>query len=76
MTCTHQNVIRVIKSRKMRWVRHVACMGAMRNAYIILVGNPERRRPLGRRKRRWENNIQDSDQWRVLVNTVMNFQVP
>jgi hypothetical protein len=52
------NIIRVIKSRIMRWAGHVARMGEKRGAYRILVGRPEGRRPLGRPRRRWENNIQ------------------
>jgi hypothetical protein len=40
------NIIRVNKSRGIRWARHVACMGEMRNAYNILVGKPEGKRPL------------------------------
>jgi hypothetical protein len=51
------NIIRVIKSRRMRWAGHVACMGEGRGAYKILVGRPEGRRPLGRPRRRWEDNI-------------------
>jgi hypothetical protein len=51
------NFIRVIKSRRMRWVWHVACMGEERGAYRILVGRPEGRRPLGRPRCRWEDNI-------------------
>jgi hypothetical protein len=51
------NIIRVIKSRRMRWAGHVACMGDERGAYRILVGRPEGRRPLGRSRRRWEDNI-------------------
>jgi hypothetical protein len=65
-------------------------MGSKRNAYSILVGKPEEKRPLGRPRRRWVGNIkmnlreigwdvidlidlaQDRDQWRVLVNKVMN----
>jgi hypothetical protein len=50
------NIIRVIKSRRMRWVGHVACMGAGRGAYRILVGRPEGRRPLGRPRHRWEDD--------------------
>jgi hypothetical protein len=50
-------IIRVIKLRKMRWARHVARMGEGRGAYRILVGRPEGRRPLGRSRRRWEDNV-------------------
>jgi hypothetical protein len=46
------NIIRVIKSRRMRWAGHVARMGEKRNAYRLLVGKPEGRRSLGRPKRR------------------------
>jgi hypothetical protein len=51
------SIIRVIKARRMRWVGHVACMGDVRGAYNILVGRPEGRRPLGRPRHRWEDNI-------------------
>jgi hypothetical protein len=47
----------VIKSRRMRWTVHVACMGEMRNAYKILVKKPEGRRPFRRPAHRWEDNI-------------------
>jgi hypothetical protein len=49
--------IRVSKSRRMRWVWHVARMGEMGNLHKILVGKPEEKRPLGRRRRRWEDDI-------------------
>jgi hypothetical protein len=51
------NIIRVIKSRRMRCAGHVARMVEKRGAYRILVGRPEGRRPHGRRRRRWEDNI-------------------
>jgi hypothetical protein len=41
----------------MRWAEYIARMGVKRNAYRILVGKPEGKRPLGRRKRRWEDNL-------------------
>jgi hypothetical protein len=83
------NIIQVIKSRKMRWVGHVARMGEGRGAYRILVG-----RPLGRPRHRWEDNIkmdlqevgwggmdwidmaQDRERWRALVSVVMNLRIP
>jgi hypothetical protein len=51
------NIIRVIKSRRLRWVGHVARMGERRGAYRALVGKPEGRRPLGRPRCTWEDNI-------------------
>jgi len=51
------NIVRVIKSRRMRWAVHVARMGEERGVYRILVGKPEGKRPLGRPKRRWMHNI-------------------
>jgi hypothetical protein len=51
------SIIRVIKARRMRWGWHMARMGEVRGAYNILVGRPEGRRPLGRPRRRWEDNI-------------------
>jgi hypothetical protein len=46
---------RTVKSRRMRWAGHVARMGEKMNAYRILVGKPEGKRPLGRPKHRWDN---------------------
>jgi hypothetical protein len=51
------SIIRIIKSRRMRWAGHTVRMGAKMKAYRILVGKPEGKRPLGRRRRRWEGNI-------------------
>jgi hypothetical protein len=51
------NIVRVIKSRRMRWVGHVARIGEGRDVHRVLVGRPEGKRPLGRPRRRWEDNI-------------------
>ena len=51
------NIVRVVKSRRMRWAGHVARMGEGRGVDRALVGNPEGKRPLGRPRRRWEDNI-------------------
>ena len=51
------NTVRVIKSRRMRWAGHVARMGEERGVYRVLVGKPEGKRPLGRPRRRWVDNI-------------------
>jgi hypothetical protein len=51
------NIVRVIKPRRMRWAGQVARMGEGRGVYKVLVGKPEGKRPLGRPRRRWEDNI-------------------
>ena len=51
------SIVRVIESRRMRWAGHVARMGEERGLYRVLVEKREGRRPLGRRKRRWVDNI-------------------
>jgi hypothetical protein len=80
----------MIKSRRMRLSGHIARMGAKRNAYRILMGKPEGKRPLGRPRRRWVDNIKmdlreigwdgmgwiDLAQNRDLVKTVMNLRFP
>ena len=52
------NIVRVVKSRRMRWAGHVARMGENRGVQRVLVGMPEGKRPLGRPRRRWEHNIE------------------
>jgi 3-oxoacyl-ACP reductase-like protein len=51
------NIVRVIKSRRIRWQVHVARMGERRDVNRVLVGKRERKRPLGRPRHRWEDNI-------------------
>ena len=51
------NIVRVIKLRGMRWAGNVARMGERRSLYRVLVGKPEGKRPLGRPRSRWEDNI-------------------
>jgi hypothetical protein len=51
------NIVRVVQSRRMRWTGHVARMGEDRGVHRVLVGNPEGKRPLGRPRRKWEDNI-------------------
>ena len=50
-------IVRVIKLRRMRWSGHVALMGERRGVYRVLVGKPEGKRPMGRPRRRWQDNI-------------------
>jgi hypothetical protein len=88
------SLVRIIKSRRMRWAGHVARLGEKRNAYRILVGKPEGKRPHGRPRHRWVDNIkmdlreigwdgvdwmdmvEDRNQWRALVNMILNLRVP
>jgi hypothetical protein len=51
------NIVRVVKSRRMRWTGHVARMGDGRGVHRVLVGKPEGKRSLGRPRSRWEDNI-------------------
>jgi hypothetical protein len=71
------NTIRQIKSRRLRWMGHAACMGEERNVYKVLIGKPEGKGPLGRRMDlreigqgsvAWIQLAQDRDQWQALVN--------
>ena len=51
------DIVWVVKLRRMRWAGHVACMGEVRGVHRVLVVKPEGKRPLGRPRRRWEDNI-------------------
>jgi len=51
------NIVRVVKSRRIRWAGHVARMGEGRGVHRVMVGKPERKRPLWKPRRRWEDNI-------------------
>ena len=58
LICTsHQIFIRMTKSRRIRWAGYVAHMGENKCVYRVLMGKPEGRRPFGRLRRRWEDNI-------------------
>jgi hypothetical protein len=85
-------VANLIKWRRMRWARHVVGMGRGEEYTGIWWGKPEGKRPLGRTRRRWDDDFkmdlqevdwgyglklaQDRDKWRALVNAVMNLRVP
>ncbi|KDR13307.1 hypothetical protein L798_12240 [Zootermopsis nevadensis] len=60
------NIVRVIKSRRMRWVGHIVCMDGTRGVHWVLVGKPEGKRPLGRPRHRWEDNLR-RDPWEIGV---------
>ena len=51
------NIVRVVKSRRMRWAGHVVRLGQGRSLYRVLVGKPEGKRPMGRPRQRWKDNI-------------------
>jgi hypothetical protein len=76
------SIIRIIKSRRIRWACHVARMGEKRNVYRLLVGKARGKEPLGRPRFRWmdlgEVGWGDVDWigWRALVNSVLNLRVP
>jgi hypothetical protein len=86
------NIVLVIKSRRLRWAGHVVRMGEGRGVERVLVGKPEGKRPLGRPRRRWEDNVRmdlqkvgcgcedwiglTRDRWRALVSAVRNLRVP
>jgi hypothetical protein len=61
------NIVRIIKSRRMRWVGHVARIGEWRGAYRVLVWRPEGKRALGRPRCRWEDNIK-LDLWEIGID--------
>ena len=75
ITYSSPNIVRVIKSRRMRWAGHVAHMEEGRGVYKVLLGKPEGKRPLGRPRHRWEDNIKmdlqefgrDCGDWMELV---------
>ena len=62
------NIVRVIKSRRFRWAGHVARMEGCRTAFKSLTGTPTGKRPLGRTRRRWEDNIR-MDIKEISINT-------
>jgi hypothetical protein len=76
------NIVRVIKSRRMRWMGHVACMEEGRGVYVVLVGRPKGKRPLGRPWCRWEDNINlnlreigiDGVNWIQLAQDMVHWQ--
>ena len=83
------NIVRVIESRRLRWAGHVARMEEGRSAFKIVTGKPTGKRPLGRPRHGWEDNIrmdleeignwvdsaQNRDYWRALMNVAFNLRV-
>jgi hypothetical protein len=68
------NIVRVIESRRMRWAGHMACIGEGRGVYRVLVGRPKGKRPLGRPRCRWEDNIK-LDLREIGINGVNQIQL-
>ena len=70
-----EDIIRIVKSRRLRWAGHVTRMGNERGAWKLLVGKPEGKHPVGRPRMRWENNINHDlrvvdytgEDWKILA---------
>jgi len=63
------SIVQVVKSRRMRWAGHVVRMGQGRGVYRVLVGKPEGKRPMGRPRHRWKDNIKIFRKWEGVVGT-------